>query len=762
MPQSASPFANLPISSPCAAHGGKETGLDDLLPGGTNHATYQTSSLAGALWWGDCLILSSEEELFQKGEHHFSKSTATFSQKMQSYSEEAEALVSLHAATGECKRLFTFDQLNRFLSENGLNKVYTLSRLAFPRPNEHLIQVELPGQGYAWIDFAHWQMVRKIELPPQTTHADVSPNLQAVAYTTGHNLFVATASGSRQVTDEPEGVLCGQKVHREEWGITKGTFWSPDGQLLAFYRMDERMVDEHYLAEVPTLSDRRPAVRYPMAGTASHKVTVGIYNLTANKIIYLQTGDPTDRYFTNLAWSPDSTKVYIIELQRAQNRAELCRYDAPTGQREGIIVAEEQDKYIQPLHPIAFVPWMENTFLYHSRRDGFDHFYLYHTDGTLLGQLTQGPWLVGELLGFDSERHELIFTSNQASPLQQHAYRLTLEEREGHIATSSPSRCSAHSDGWQEATLSSSGRFLLSREQSHNRPGEAYLIDGHGQRPPLCLLSAPDPYRDCRMPSIEIGTLTAADGSTPLYYRLMKPADFNPAQRYPVILYVYGGPGIRLISDRWLYDARGWDLFMANRGYLVFSLDSRGSCGRSLAFENCTYLHLGIEEGRDQMRGIEFLKSLPYVDSKRIGVHGWSFGGYMTVALLLRYPDAFAAGVAGGAVIDWRLYEIMYGERYMSTPQKNAEGYAATDLTRQAASLKRPLLLIHGGQDPVVLPVHAFAFLEAAVEAGVQPDFFLYPTYGHHVLGHDRIHLYQRITRYFDFHLQCPGSNLNP
>jgi dipeptidyl-peptidase-4 len=758
MPLPASATSALPVSAPCAAREGKMLGLDELLPGGSSRVRYLTAALGGALWWGDCLVLSSEEDFCRKAVADCVKSASPFGEKCRDFLPEGEALLAFDAAAGNWQYLFSFEQLNRFLTDAGLNKVYTLERLSFPLPGKPVIQVYLPGQGYVWIDFSRWRLERKILLPPDAACADVSPNLQAVAYTVGNNLFVSTASGAQQVTDEPEGVLCGQKVHREEWGIAKGTFWSPGGQLLAFYRMDERMVEQHYLVEAEAMAAERPAVRYPMAGRESHQVTIGIYDPAARTTVFLQTGSPVDRYFTNISWSPDGQKLYIIELNRTQTRAELCRYDAHTGQREGVVVAEENEKYVQPLHPVAFLPWQEDAFLYRSRRDGFDHFYLYRTDGTQLLQVTQGAWLVGDLLGFDAETQELTFTSNQASPLQQHVYRLQLSVSGGTVGAYSLRRCSLYPDGWQEGELSPSRRFLLSRHQSHDMPGEVDVMDCRDGRQVAHLLSASDPYSGCRMPSIELGVLPAADETTPLYYRMLKPADFDAARLYPVILYVYGGPGIRLISDRWQYEARGWDIYMANRGYIVFTLDSRGSRGRDFSFESATSRRLGVEEEKDQMCGVRFLQSLPFVDNRRIGVHGWSYGGHMTVALMLRYPEVFCAGVAGGAVIDWRYYEVMYGERYMKTPAENTEGYAATDLKQLVGRLKGALLLIHGGQDSVVLPVHVFSFLQAAVEAGVQPDFFLYPTYGHHVTGHDRIHLYEKITRYFDTHLKCPGS----
>ena len=245
----------------------------------------------------------------------------------------------------------------------------------------------------------------------------------------------------------------------------------------------------------------------------------------------------------------------------------------------------------------------------------------------------------------------------------------------------------------------------------------------------------------------------AADGKTDLYYRLIKPADFDPAKKYPAIVYVYGGPHAQMITNGWMNDARGWDIYMANKGYIMFSLDNRGSSNRGLEFENATFRQLGIEEGKDQVKGVEFLKSQPYVDGERIGVHGWSFGGHMTTALMLRYPEIFKVGVAGGPVIDWGYYEIMYGERYMDTPQANPEGYKQTNLKNLAGNLKGHLLIIHDDHDDTCVPQHTLSFMKACVDARTYPDLFIYPTHKHNVLGRDRVHLHEKITRYFEEYL---------
>lgn len=255
------------------------------------------------------------------------------------------------------------------------------------------------------------------------------------------------------------------------------------------------------------------------------------------------------------------------------------------------------------------------------------------------------------------------------------------------------------------------------------------------------------------MPSIETGTIKAADGTTDLHYRLIKPANFDPNKKYPTIIYVYGGPHAQCVTGGWQNGARGWDTYMANKGYIMFTIDNRGSSNRGLEFENATFRRLGIEEGKDQVKGVEFLKSLPYVDGGRIGVHGWSFGGHMTTALLLRYPEIFKVGVAGGPVIDWGYYEVMYGERYMDTPETNPEGYKECNLKNLAGQLKGHLLIIHDDHDDTCVPQHTLSFMKACVDARTYPDLFIYPCHKHNVSGRDRVHLHEKITRYFEQNL---------
>ena len=574
---------------------------------------------------------------------------------------------------------------------------------------------------------------------------------RAVAYVKDNQLCVRDAAGhERQLTtDGSREIVYGQAVHRNEFGIEEGIFWSPDGQQFAFYRMDQSMVTDYPQVDIFPREATCVPDKYPMAGMTSHKVTVGIYDLKTQQTHYLNAGDPTDRYFTNIAWSPDAKTLYMFELNRAQNDCRLVSYDAATGNRLAELDRETSPKYVEPLHPIQFLPWDDTKFILQSQRDGYNHLYLYHIKGECMRQLTRGEWVVMDVLGFNTKLKSIVIASNETSPLQRNLYALSVAD--GRRIPLDNGR------GVHRGTLSATGACLYDKFSEPDVPRCIDLIKLNSLRhSPLTtrLLDAPDPWADYQQPTFENGTLKAADGVTDLFWRMVKPHGFDPARKYPTVVYVYGGPHAHNVEASWHWASRSWETYMAQRGYLLFILDNRGSENRGRDFEQATWHQLGQVEMQDQMQGVEFLKSLPYVDTDRLGIHGWSYGGFMTISLMTNYPDVFKVGVAGGPVIDWQWYEVMYGERYMGTPQSNPEGYEKCRLTTKAANLKGRLQIITGYNDPTVVPQHCLSFLDACVKAGTQPDFFAYPGEEHNMRGHASVHLHERITRYFDDYLK--------
>lgn len=704
--------------------------LEDVIPGGNNYFNLVPKNIPGLQWWGDVCVRT-----------------------------DVENIVTINVRNGKETVLVTLDEVNEallngekpFQPTQELKQLRTLMGASLPWGDQKVITFR-QGNYMVWYDFGQKKISNLFRLNEKAANLDFCKENGYVAYTVGSNLCIAH-EGEKDLQINPDekkadpmDIVYGQAVHRNEFGIYKGTFWSPKGNCLAFYRMDQSMVTAYPQVNTTTRIATLEPDKYPMAGMTSHKVTVGVYHIQSGKTVYLQAGDPTDRYFTNISWSPDEKSIYVIELNRDQNHSQLVRYNAETGAKEAMLFEETHPKYVEPQHPIVFLPWDSNQFIYWSQRDGFHHLYLYNKEGQLIKQLTQGDWLVQDILGFNTARKEMIIASTEISPLQTNIFSLNVKTGKRTLL--------GQQDGTHSARLSASGTYLIDNFTSFNVPREISILPTNGKTG-VNLLTATDPMKEqYNLPEITLGTIKAADGKTDLYYRLIKPVNFDPNKKYPAIIYVYGGPHAQLIHNNRFYDARGWDLYMAQKGYVMLTVDSRGSDNRGLEFENCTFRQLGVEEMKDQVEGAKFLQSLPYVNADKIGVHGWSFGGFMTTNLMLTYPEIFKVGVAGGPVIDWQYYEVMYGERYMDTPKTNPEGYKNSNLKLKAGNLKGRLEVIIGGADPTCVPQHSYTFLRACIDAGTHPDFFVYPEDGHNMMGRDRVHLHEHITRYFESHLK--------
>ena len=667
--------------------------LEDLNFGGKNYRAMQPKN-ENYGWWGDQLV-------------RIENNTCTI----------------LNPAKLTESGTISLSDINGCLDES--DQVGYLFGAEFPYPDSTLVMLNNGKKNLLY----DWKKNKVVWT--QTSGFDISSwskASRALAYVDGDQLFVIDGKGNvNQLTrDGSREIVYGQSVHRDEFGIYKGLFWSPDGQRLAFYRMDQSMVDD-----------------YPQVNTFTRIPT------------YLKAGDPTDRYFTNIQWSPDSKSIYIQELNRDQTDIELTVYDALSGDRRGVIYREHNDRYAEPLFPITFLPWDSRKFLLMSQKDGYNHLYLMDINGKQLKQVTQGPWVVLDLVGFNTKRKSVVILSTEASPIQNNLYEVSLSNGKRTLLDNGRG---CHANTWQEdgrhtSVLSASGQYIY---DNYTEPDVPRCIDllTLGKKDRRQLFAADDPWADYEVPDFSCGTIKAADGTTDLYYRMVKPVGFDPSRKYPTVIYVYGGPHARNVEARWHYMSRTWETYMAQKGYLLFILDNRGSKDRGLAFEQATFRQLGQVEMEDQMQGVAFLKSLPYVDADRMGVHGWSFGGFMTISLMLNYPDVFKVGVAGGPVIDWKWYEVMYGERYMDTPATNPEGYEKTSLIAQAKNLKGKLQIIQGLNDKTVVPQHCISFIEACIQAGTQPDFFVYPGEPHNMRGHASVHLHERITQYFEDYLK--------
>ena len=691
--------------------------LEDLNFGGTNYANLRPQNM-WLTWWGEKLIETDVEEC-----------------------------KVIDTKTGKKKRLFTLDDINKWAGSNDDRYVRHLMNATFPYPDKPIVAVG-NRKAFVLIDFEQKKIVWQDSISGQQAN-DWNPISRATAWVENHQLYVADGNGVKhQISkDGSREIVYGQSVHRNEFGINKGTFWSPKGNLLAFYRMDQSMVTDYPQVDIfPRTASYEPD-KYPMAGMTSHKVTVGVFDVKTGKTIYLQAGDPTDRYFTNIAWSPDEKTIYMFELNRKQNDCRLVSYDAATGKKIAELYRETSDKYVEPQNPIQFLPWDNTKFVMQSQKDGYNHLYLFDINGKELKQITSGKWVVMDLVGFNTKKKSILYTSNEIHPTNSNLWTVEVKSGERHLLGQGIGVI-------QSAQSSATGQQVALKFSSYNKPRVIDVINTNSWAKVTNLLEAGDPWKDYQQPIYTNGYITAADGKTDLYFRMVKPHDFDPNKKYPTVVYVYGGPHAHNVDASWHYASRSWETYMAQKGYIVFILDNRGSENRGRDFEQATFHQLGQIEMQDQMKGVEYLSKQPYVDMNRLGVHGWSFGGFMTISLMTNYPDVFKVGVAGGPVIDWKWYEVMYGERYMGTPQDNPEGYAKCSLISKAKNLKGKLQIITGYNDNTVVPQHCLSFLDACVKAGTQPDFFAYPGEEHNMRGHASVHLHERITQYFEDYLK--------
>jgi len=582
-------------------------------------------------------------------------------------------------------------------------------------------------------------IVSKVPFDTAAQNNDYNSTAKAVAYTLDNNLYLATKSNPKtaitSITDS--NIVSGQAIARYEFGISKGIFWSPKGELLAFYQKDETHVTDYPLVDVTTTPATLKNIKYPMAGQKSELAKIGIYHLATQQTTYLNIDTSDEHYLTNLSWAPDGKHVLVAEVNRAQNHFDYNLYNITTGNKVRTLFSESNNRWVEPENDAVFLPNSTTNFLWMSEKDGYKNIYQYSTSGKFLKQLTNFKFIVKSILGFDTSGKHVIISATGNNPTEMHTYKVNLKS--GKATNLTPK------DGTHRTQLK--GNYLIDSYSSLNTPGITSVINIKNGKENV-LHTAKNPLEGYKLGTTELLKLKSNDGFD-LHSRIIKPANFDPSKKYPVLIYVYGGTHAQLVTNTWLGGASLWmQWFAAQKDYIVFTLDNRGSANRGFAFESVIHRTAGDEGMKDQLIGVDYLKSLPYVDGNRIAVHGWSYGGFMTSSLVLRHPKVFTTGVAGGPVTDWKFYEAMYGERYMDTPQENPEGYADSRIGKYLENLKGKLLLIHGSVDPTVVPQHSMEVLKEAVEKGVQLDFFTYPMHEHNVRGKDRVHLMQKVLNY--------------
>jgi dipeptidyl-peptidase 4 len=643
--------------------------------------------------------------------------------------------------TGATDTIFSLDDLNLAIEKGQFKKLKSLP--VFKWDDENTFRYTNDSKVFRF-NILTKDLITVNSFDPKGENMDFETVTGKIAFTKENNLYVSINGFTAAVTnDSDKGIVNGKTVHRNEFGIDGGTFWSPKGNLLAFYRMDETMVTEYPLVNIDERIAKTEYIRYPMAGMASHHVTIGVYDPSKNLVIYLKTGEPAEQYLTNVSWSPDEKYIFVAVVNRDQNHMWLNKYDAVSGDFIKTLFEETDNEYVEPLNGLVFLKSNPAQFIWQSRRDGYNHLYLYDIEGELVKQITKGTWEITAFQGFDTKETRIFYTSTEVSPLERHLY--SVELKNGKITKYTSGK------GTHTTYVSPDGKFVIDRLSSLNVGSQTKLINEKGESVRLVAEDI-NPLKNYKLGETSFVTLKADDGSD-LFGRLILPVDFEASKKYPVLVYVYGGPHSQLVTDTWLGGANLYFNYLATKGYVVWTLDNRGTANRGADFEQAIHRKLGDIEGKDQMVGVNYLKSLPYVDASRIGIDGWSYGGFMTLTLKLRNPDVFKVATCGGPVIDWKYYEIMYGERYMDTPEQNPEGYKKACLLNYVDQMEGKVLIIHGAQDNTVVWQNSLQFIQSCIQKGKQIDYFVYPNHEHNVGGMERLHLFRKLAEYYDQNL---------
>ena len=640
---------------------------------------------------------------------------------------EGETLVATDARNNKKRTIISLEELNSILSTD-------FKRFpAYAWEDDNSLIVNAHSQRNI-IDLKTRKVSAAYKIPVGANLTRQSGKGGIYAYTKENNLFCFDGEREHQITNfEDKNIVCGQSVSRNEFGISGGIFFSPDGKKIAFYQKDESRVTDFPLLDINTRTGTLRNIKYPMNGMDSEHVSLGVYDIASGKTTYLNVTDfDAERYLTCITWSPDSERIYIQVLDRAQKNIHLNSYNASTGEFLKQILSEHNDRWVEPQYQLVFLKNDPSRFIYSTdNRDGFWNLYICNDEGKV-ERLTK----VNADVKYVAQDDKFVYyTSAEVSPAESHLFKVE-------IASGKATRLTKEA-GWHEPVMSKSGKFYLDTYSSLNVP-RVVDLGRTDLKPSRELFRAEDPTVGYNFCNIELGKIKSADGKFDNFYRLIKPLDFDPTKKYPVVMLQYSGPTSQRVLNNW---RKRFGYVLADAGYLVVNVDGRGTNARGREWRNATYMQLGVKEAEDQISAAQYLKSLPYVDANRMAICGWSYGGYQTLMCLSKQQEmVWQCGIAIAPVTSWRLYDSAYTERFMRRPQVNDFGYEGTDLMKMAGDLTGELLIVHGLADDNVHAQNTLLYTDALVKAGKQFEMQLYVDDNHSIRKPaNSEHLHKRI-----------------
>ncbi|MDD3877007.1 MAG: DPP IV N-terminal domain-containing protein [Bacteroidales bacterium] len=599
---------------------------------------------------------------------------------------------------------------------------------------------------YYVYDLGTERLVSLSELGKQRL-ATFSPDGTKIAYVIENNIYIKDLITLEEVQVTNDGeyneVINGATdwVYEEEFSFTQAFFWSPDGQKIAFYRFDESHVKEFVMMMYGTLYPEEYRYKYPKAGEENAHVSIHIYNVPLKSTTLVDIGTEEDQYIPRIKWSKDPNKLAVLRMNRLQNHLELLFADARTGVTNRVY--EENNRcYIEINDHLTFTDDGQ-MFIISSEKNGYNHLYCFDMNGNLINQITNGEWDVIDVAGYNSENKTLYYISTEDSPVTRHVYAIN-------INGTKKVRLSQNA-GYNNPTFSKKFKYFINQYSNINTP-PVYTVNNSRNGNEIRLIEGNSDLKrtmkELDIAQTEFIKIPTENGIL-LNAWMIKPHDFDDTKKYPVLFYVYGGPGSQTVQDEWGGHNHIWFQMMAQQGYIVVSVDNRGTPGRGEAFKKATYLQLGLLETIDQIEAAKFLGTLPYVDKDRIGIFGWSYGGYLTLLCMTKGASYFKTGIAVAPVTNWRFYDSIYTERYMGLPKDNASGYDDNSPINHVDKLIGKLLIVHGSADDNVHYQNSMEIFNALVNANKPFDMHIYPDKNHGIYGgYTRLHLFSKMTAY--------------